>query len=569
MVRRKAISLIKGMGNVHRRTLPIPSSGIPITSNLQESLIDNINRFKEAAAQEALSKYNAEDFNSTIVIPNDATYVAHDIIPKQIALPTNKRVIKSAMQPVKNYTGNQRAFVNDIYNSYYRTLTKGGTSDSDAKRQAKFLAQKAAFETGYGSHMANTHNYGGHRTKDKGWLAFDSMDAFTERDVKLLDKKWSNWRNSKTDKDFVKAITTNNGQGIYAPENEYKDYYGLSNRVNSYLNMGRRDLRCGGKVRPKAWIGAAIGAATSLLGGILSSNAQDAQQRALRRQQEHNAAIERAQGLTESLGLMQAAQKEYEDRFRVGYAKGGRRSLKNGFTITDGGYGVQIGNDTFLLRGGSHEDVNETGQTGIGLKIGGRVKGKEIEAEGGEVVQKTPNEIRVFSDTLGINGKSFAELVRLGYDKNKLFKIQQNMNGDYGSNRRRLRNGGYISPPVGRNMYATGGTIQYANGMYQKKVKYPNSNRYYWQQISESEYNKLKKQGYTVNKTPQSANAPRQVGDAAKEVAEYKRRTSSKPATYTGAYKAAVGDGVRGKQDTSFIDSNKFVNGSYSSNRRR
>ena len=252
MVRRKAISLIKGMGNVHRRTLPIPSSGIPITSNLQESLIDNINRFKEAAAQEALSKYNAEDFNSTIVIPNDATYVAHDIIPKQIALPTNKRVIKSAMQPVKNCTGNQKEFVNDIYNSYYRTLTKGGTSDSDAKRQAKFLAQKAAFETGYGSHMANTHNYGGHRTKDKGWLAFDSMDAFTERDVKLLDKKWSNWRNSKTDKDFVKAITTNNGQGIYAPENEYKDYYGLSNRVNSYLNMGRRDLRCGGKVRPKA-----------------------------------------------------------------------------------------------------------------------------------------------------------------------------------------------------------------------------------------------------------------------------------------------------------------------------
>lgn len=459
--RRRPISMLSRIGDMQRSISPLLSSSVS-----QDDIINEINKLRETYNQEALSRYNAEQFNSA-VIPSNYVQVttSNNVLPIRSLM----QRIRSLKQPVKSYANDQKGFVNDIYDSYYRTLTSGGTSDADARRQAKFLAQKAAYETGYGVHMANTHNYGGHRTKDKGWLAFNSMDDFTRRDVKLLDKKWSNWRNSKTDKDFVKAITTDNGQGIYAPENEYKDYYGLSNRVNSYLNMDRRDLRYGGKARPKAWIGAAIGAATSLLGGILNSNAQERQQREQRRLQEHNEAIERAQDLTESLGLMQAAQKEYEDRFRVPYSCGGRRKLRYGIRITDGGYAIPIGRNTFLLRGGSHEDVNETGQTGIGMKVGGKV----VEAEDNEVVQKTPKEVRIFSDSIGIDGYSFAELARMGYNKDKLFNIQQNMNGNYGINsKRRLRNGGSISRPVERVVYEPGGYVYNPDYTSQQELDY-------------------------------------------------------------------------------------------------
>ncbi|MGZ7848002.1 hypothetical protein ACXVWQ_10575, partial [Haemophilus sp. SZY H57] len=71
---------------------------------------------------------------------------------------------------------------------------------------------------------------------------------------------------------------------------------------------------------------------------------------------------------------------------------------------------------------GSHEDVNETGQTGIGINVGGN----EVEAEGGEVAQKKNGALRIFSaqPILG-NGMSPAQAILRGYNKDAVFSQQQ------------------------------------------------------------------------------------------------------------------------------------------------
>lgn len=423
-----------------------------------ETILKPIREAEKANQAIAYDKYNADYYNSLIQpLPSvmdltsrqypDATYVSKpDVIGLKQLRPTLGGKRKKTTPA--SY-GDGQSFVNDIYSSYYRAVRPGAASDADAKRQARFLTQKAAYETGYGDTIYAQHNYGGHEVSDgKGGvkrLQFNSMDDFTKADVKLLDKKWGNWRNAKSDDDFVTAITTDNGYGRYnAVNSDYRNTYkGMTKRVNNYLNNGRR---------PKAWVGAAIGAASSILGSIFSSNSQERlireQMEEQRRLREHDNALKTAQSLTQSLNLQQDAQREYENRFRINYSNGGRRKLRDGVSITDGGYGIPIDYNTFLLRGGSHEDVNETGQTGIGLKVGG----KEIEAEGGEVVQKTPTELRVFSDSIILpNGMTPAEAVEAGGNKTQIFNIQQNMNGDYGiRSKRRLRNGGCLSHPVER-----------------------------------------------------------------------------------------------------------------------
>jgi len=203
-----------------------------------------------------------------------------------------------------------------------------------------------------------------------------------------------------------------------------------------------RKLRNRGE-RPQAFIGALIGAAGSLVGSIINANAQKRQAEEQARLQREAQAREEAKNMTTALNLTENAQKAYEDQFRINFKCGGRRKLKNGghgyynAAITDGGYAIPIDNDTFLLRGSSHEDVNESGNTGIGIKVykkGGSTKrkGEEIEAEGGEVIQEKPNEVRIFSDTLRLpNGMTFAEAAAAGYNKDELFALQQQMNGGY------------------------------------------------------------------------------------------------------------------------------------------
>lgn len=181
--------------------------------------------------------------------------------------------------------------------------------------------------------------------------------------------------------------------------------------------------------RPKAFWGALVGGAMNLIGSAISSKSQA---RAIRRQIEAQKETARTQlelannnNLASTLNSYATAIRSYsdEDDYNLKYRLGGNKRLgSNGIYITDGGNATKIGNDTYLLRGGSHEQTNETGQTGIGINVGGN----EIEAEGGEVAQKKNGALRIFSaQPILSNGMSPAQAILRGYNKDKVFNAQQ------------------------------------------------------------------------------------------------------------------------------------------------
>lgn len=181
--------------------------------------------------------------------------------------------------------------------------------------------------------------------------------------------------------------------------------------------------------RPKAFWGALVGGAMNLIGSAISSKSQA---RAIRRQIEAQKEAARTQlelannsNLASTLNSYATATRSYndEDDYNLKYRLGGNKRLgSNRIYITDGGNATKIGNDTYLLRGGSHEQTNETGQTGIGINVGGN----EIEAEGGEVAQKKNGALRIFSaQPILSNGMSPAQAILRGYNKDKVFSQQQ------------------------------------------------------------------------------------------------------------------------------------------------
>lgn len=178
-------------------------------------------------------------------------------------------------------------------------------------------------------------------------------------------------------------------------------------------------MRLGG--RKKCWIGAAIGAATSIAGSLFGNGAQKREMRRQKSIQDWQNATQEAANMTSVLNNSRDYQEDYLRQFRTA-ARLGKTLGAKGIYITDGGDATKIGNNTYLLRGGSHEDVNETGQTGIGINVGGN----EVEAEGGEVAQKKNGVLRIFSaqPILG-NGMSPAQAILRGYNKDAVFSQQQ------------------------------------------------------------------------------------------------------------------------------------------------
>lgn len=179
--------------------------------------------------------------------------------------------------------------------------------------------------------------------------------------------------------------------------------------------------------RPQAFWGSLIPSAISFIGGLITSSQQaKAQRRALEEQQrlaQQQLQVSNQNQLATSLNNYASAQQSYNDKdynlkYRIGGVKrlGGRNIM-----ITDGGNAKRIGNNTYLLRGGSHEDINETGQTGIGINVGGN----EIEAEGGEVAQRKGNSLRIYSAQPILGGMSPAQAIMRGYNKDKVFNAQQ------------------------------------------------------------------------------------------------------------------------------------------------
>ena len=201
--------------------------------------------------------------------------------------------------------------------------------------------------------------------------------------------------------------------------------------------------------RPQAFWGAFIPAAINFVGGLITSSQQaKAQKRALEEQQrlaQQQLNISNQNQLASTLNNYANAQQSYDDKdynlkYRIGGVKrlGGRNIM-----ITDGGNAKRIGNNTYLLRGGSHEDINETGQTGIGINVGGN----EIEAEGGEVAQRKGNSLRIYSAQPILGGMSPAQAIMRGYNKDKVFNAQQRFKKNNGikDDGSQQRNGGEVS----------------------------------------------------------------------------------------------------------------------------
>lgn len=145
----------------------------------------------------------------------------------------------------------------------------------------------------------------------------------------------------------------------------------------------------------------------------------------------------------------------YEDRNttdEMRYGGKARSKRRVPIKIIDGGVAQKIGNNTFLLRGSSHEQVNPSGQTGIGIKVGNN----EIEAEGGEVAQRVGNALRIFSAQPMINGVSPAQAVEAGANKNRIFAIQEALKrkGYKCGGRAKFKPGGKVNPIFKYNDYA-------------------------------------------------------------------------------------------------------------------
>ena len=175
--------------------------------------------------------------------------------------------------------------------------------------------------------------------------------------------------------------------------------------------------------RPRAFWGALISTGVGIASALLNSKAQEKQRRLQANLEDYNNSLREVQGMTDAFNSAQDYQQNYLQQFKQQARLGTTKRLgSRNIMITDGGNATKIGNNTYLLRGGSHEQTNETGQTGIGINVGGN----EIEAEGGEVAQKKNGALRIFSaqPILG-NGMSPAQAILRGYNKDKVFSQQQ------------------------------------------------------------------------------------------------------------------------------------------------
>lgn len=175
--------------------------------------------------------------------------------------------------------------------------------------------------------------------------------------------------------------------------------------------------------RPRAFWGALISTGVGIANALINSSNQKKQRQLQANLEDYNNSLQEVQGMTDAFNSAQDYQQNYLKQFKQQARLGTTRRLgSRNIMITDGGNATKIGNDTYLLRGGSHEQTNETGQTGIGINVGGN----EIEAEGGEVAQKKNGALRIFSaqPILG-NGMSPAQAILRGYNKDKVFSQQQ------------------------------------------------------------------------------------------------------------------------------------------------
>lgn len=178
--------------------------------------------------------------------------------------------------------------------------------------------------------------------------------------------------------------------------------------------------------RPKAFIGAAISVGTQLIGGIIGGAKKRKAEKAAQLEQERQAKLQAAQ--QQAAYMTENAENDanvYKD-IRNQLMKNGGNIPRKGVVplVAEGGTAIPIKKDSFLLKGRKHNNG--------GIVIG---KGKNsIEAEGDEVVQITPKQLKVFSAQPILNGNSPAELVQKGAEPSKVFNAQESFKDRNGLN---------------------------------------------------------------------------------------------------------------------------------------
>lgn len=178
--------------------------------------------------------------------------------------------------------------------------------------------------------------------------------------------------------------------------------------------------------RPKAFIGAAISVGTQLIGGIIGGAKRRKAERAARLEQERQAKLQAAQQQASYMTENAENDANVYKNIRNQLMRNGGNIPRKGAAplIAEGGTAIPIKKDSFLLKGRKHN-------TG-GIIIG---KGKNsIEAEGDEVVQITPKQLKVFSAQPILNGNSPAELVQKGVEPSKVFNAQESFKDRNGLN---------------------------------------------------------------------------------------------------------------------------------------
>lgn len=206
-------------------------------------------------------------------------------------------------------------------------------------------------------------------------------------------------------------------KGTLATNQDYNTQYNTEYKLG-----GRRSIKGN---RPKAFVGTAIAVgaslASSIIGSLLSNSAKKRAAERQRRVENYNNTVQEAFQLSQALTGTEEVNNDYQRQFNSQAKLGSRRKLREQPVITDGGDAVKVGNGTFLLRGSSHEDINESGNTGIGISVGN----KEIEAEGGEIAQIKKNQLRIFSGAPILNGISPVEAILSGANKDEVFAAQE------------------------------------------------------------------------------------------------------------------------------------------------
>jgi hypothetical protein len=190
--------------------------------------------------------------------------------------------------------------------------------------------------------------------------------------------------------------------------------------------------------RPKAFIGALISVGASVAGNLIGKSqqkkAQKQQEELAQKQAEFSAAQQQAPILSEVLNNNRKNFSTIGDELIM---RNGGNIPRKGVVplVAEGGTAIPIKKDSFLLKGRKHNNG--------GIVIG---KGKNsIEAEGDEVVQITPKQLKVFSAQPILNGNSPAELVQKGakpskvFDAQERFKDRNNLNDDGTKKKRNMR----------------------------------------------------------------------------------------------------------------------------------